>query len=468
MHNASGFSRHFKSSMICISPIVGKAQLLYHKDRCTLNFILEILKLGLNKLTLHLLRSLLTALGIIIGISAVIVMVAIGNGMKDKAIAQIKLLGVRNIIVRSVPPQVSDSANAGKKKLLSYGIEQLDRRRIAETVKGISQIAQLKRVGSNVQYKAKASNKAQVYGVSHQLKDATSIHIAQGRYLTLEDNQSLANVAVIGAQVAEKLFALENPIGKIISVQDRSNSQLFKVIGVIKPIGLAGGAGAALVGRDLNYDIHIPLSTAKSRFGDQSSSRSGGSIAEKVQLTELYITVDKTENVMPVSENIRQLMDMGHQLKKDIQIIVPQELIAQEIQKRKMFNILMVVVAGASLLVGGIGIMNIMLASVTERIREIGIRRALGARRLDIILQFLIETTLLSILGGLIGLVLGVGTVWIIAWYGIAQDTIGVPKVQETSVWVSLLAATSVGIIFGVYPAIKAAYQDPITALRHD
>ena len=433
-----------------------------------LSFIFETLRLGFNNLMLHFLRSMLTALGIIIGISAVIVMVAIGNGMKAKALAQIELLGVKNIILRSVPPQVVDSASSGRQRLLSYGILHSDRRRIEETVRGLSQVAQLKRVGKVVQFNERATNNGQLFGVSPSLKNATSIHIDYGRYLTEEDDEEMANVAVIGSMVANQLFPLDNPIGQVIRVVERDNAQRLTIVGVLKPIGLAGGAGAALVGRDLNFDIHIPVSAAKSRFGDIRIGSGGDSIAERVELSELYLTVDKTEDVLDVAANVKQLMDYNHSLKQDIQIIVPQELLAQEAQKREMFNTLMITVAGASLLVGGIGIMNIMLASVTERTREIGVRRALGARRKDIIFQFLVETTLLSILGGLVGLVLGVGMVWLLAFAEVASETIGVPTVEPLSVWVSMAVAMGVGIIFGLYPAVKAAYQDPITALRHD
>jgi putative ABC transport system permease protein len=431
-----------------------------------LNFLLETLRLGLANLSLHKLRSLLTALGIIFGVGAVITMVAIGEGNKRRALADITRLGVNNIIVRSVKPPESTSTAQGNNRVLSYGIKRLDLRRIEASVLGLSRIVPLKQIGT-VATNSHLRATVAAFGTTPQLRDVMSLQIERGRYITTEDDHRLDNVAVIGAEVAQRLFALEDPLGADLRIE----RQVFRVVGVLRRVGLAGGAGAALVGRDLNLDIHVPIATAEARFGDTNFKLSGGTAEiTQVELSEVYLQAAQPQSVRSVAEQVQRIIDQTHATSGDVSLVVPLELLDQRERQEKMFNTLMAAIASISLLVGGIGIMNIMLASVTERTREIGIRRALGATRFHIVAQFLVETTVLSGLGGILGVTLGVLSVAALSFAFEARwlTAIENPQVTPWSVVVSLLVATGVGIGFGLYPAVQAARQDPIQALRHD
>jgi putative ABC transport system permease protein len=432
-----------------------------------MNFLLETLRLGLSNLLLHKLRSLLTALGIIFGVAAVITMVAIGEGSKIKVLADIRQLGARNIIIQSVKPPESASAEA-REGLMSYGILRSDRRRIETTVGPIENIVALKHVGAHVTEGFNNVPAASVFGTTHDLKKVASLVIDRGRYLSDADHQQLTNVAVIGAEVAKQLFPLKDPLGATFKVDE----QVFKVVGVLHEIGLSAGRGSALVGRNINYDVHIPMATATARFGDQTIKRSSGNIeATKVELSELIIQVPHEKDVIHVARQIELLLETDHADQPDVTTIVPLELLKQAESAQQTFNYLMIAIASISLLVGGIGIMNIMLASVTERTREIGIRRALGATQKHIISQFLVETTVLSGVGGIIGVGLGLGTtiafVLLQSWASWFEQ-MARPQLTGWSIIVSFIVATTVGIVFGLYPAIQASRQDPIVALRHD
>lgn len=432
-----------------------------------MTFLIETLILGLVNLSLHKSRSLLTALGIIFGVAAVITMVAIGEGNKQKALADISELGARNVIVRSVKP-ASDS-NAGgsssRQVLVNYGIRRKDIRRIKETIHGIERIVSLKRVGTRVTL-GKYKVAAEVFGTTSELAEVTKLRLARGRYLTDADQIMVTNnVAVLGDAVASRLFPLHDPIGKIIHI-DR---QPFTVVGILRPVGLAAGAGTALVGRDLNFDIHIPMSAAMARFGDTRVNRGNGSFeATSVELSEVYIEIKNEKSVPVVAEQIRHLLDLSHKTKGDVTTIVPLELLIQAERTQKMFNVLMVAISSVSLLVGGIGIMNIMLATVTERTREIGIRRALGATRIHIAYQFLVETTVLSCIGGIVGIALGLAAIAALVYANHYFPALEKPRLVPVSIAVSFVVATTVGVVFGLYPAVQASRQDPIVALRHD
>jgi len=423
-------------------------------------FFLETLRLGLTNLWLHKLRSLLTALGIIFGVAAVIAMVAIGEGNKQKALADIRQLGVTNIILRSVQPPQGESMAEGSERLTQYGLKRLDLRRVEQTVGPVEQIVPLKQVGSQV-YRGVKQVPAAVFGTTPELRAVMSLRLARPdrhRYLTSEDMSAAENVAVIGAAVAERLFPLEDPLGKRFMI----DSQPFEVVGVLRRVGLAGGAGGALVGRDLNFDIHIPLPSAISRFGDVRRDSGGGGMASAVEISELVVKVPSEEDVPYVAGQLERVIDIEHAEEQDVTVIVPLELLMQAERTQAMFNALMIAIASISLLVGGIGIMNIMLASVTERTREIGIRRAVGAKRMQIISQFLVETITLSLVGGLIGIGIGLLIPALIERFA-DMPTVVTPW----SIFLSLGISVLIGVVFGLYPAHRAANLDPIEALRH-
>lgn len=416
---------------------------------------------------LHKLRSLLTALGIIIGVSAVVAMAAYGQGTRQAALQSILELGASNLIVRSVrppAPQSMDAVGGARRMALAYGITWQDLRRIEQTVGSIRSIVPLKQVGSQV-FQGVYTAPAAVFGTTPQLVAVTSLKVARGRYLSELDARRMEPVAVIGDAVARRLFPLQDPVGSTLRIDGHS----FTVIGVLRPVGLAGGAGTALVGRDLNFDVHIPIVVATSVFGDQRMIRGTGSFERtQVELTELILTTADAEQVVPVADRVRRVLDQAHAEGQDVTMIVPMELLVQAERTQFIFTVLIVFIAALSLLVGGIGIMNIMLASVTERTREIGIRRALGATRRHIVWQFLVETTVLSGAGGVIGVALGAAMV--VGLWGVSQylPQFPPPVFSATHTVVAFCVAVLTGIVFGLYPAIKAAWQDPIVALRHD
>ncbi len=442
-----------------------------------MSFLFEIIRLGLRNLWLHKLRSTLTSLGIILGVAAVIIMVSIGEGRKRAALREIEALGATNIIVRSTRPPESGSLSGSERSFIaSFGILRQDYRRLEENIGDDARLVPLKAVGAEIVNESRRML-SQAFGTTPQLKEVANLIVDRGRYLTDEDLVKRSPICVIGSEVADKLYKLSDPIGQTLQI----DQTIFRIVGVLKPVGLAGGTGSALVGRDLNLDVHIPLTTAKLQFGDEVLRRSSGSMsAERVELSEVYVSANSTDIVLNTADRVRRIMEVGHDKMNDIQLIVPWELLEKAKRDTMVMNIMLTAIAAISLLVGGIGIMNIMLASVTERTREIGIRRALGATRRHILAQFLVETGTLSGIGGVVGIALGVGASigiekllpWLLNTRLIRPyfDTSISFETQVTlwSIVLSFVVAAGVGLAFGIYPAVIASRQDPIVALRHD
>lgn len=435
-----------------------------------MGFLLETMRLGLTNLRLHMLRSFLTALGIILGIAAVILMMAIAEGAKVQALEQLEILGARNVILRSVQPPEDASMLGGQNSNTSwinaYGLTRRDHYRLRETFNGVADyIVPMKLVGSTISHDTRQLG-SQTYGTTPDLPHCANFNVARGRYLTEADIEEMSSVCVIGHMVARQLFPLSDPVGKTIRVDSKS----FRVVGVLAPIGLAGGAGSALVGRDLNRDVHIPMTTAEGSFGDLIMKRSSGSRENTaIELSEVYVSFGHVENVVPGSKVAERVIEIGQTRpdRDDVEVIVPYELIENAKRMARTWSNVMLAIAAIALVVGGTGIMNIMLASVTERTREIGIRRALGATRHHIISQFLVETGVLSLMGGVIGI--GVGTGCAMALREFETTARLFPTmITGWSILVSFAVACGVGIIFGMYPANVAAQMDPIVALRHD
>ncbi|MBL0871676.1 MAG: ABC transporter permease [Phycisphaerales bacterium] len=442
-----------------------------------MTFLLEIVKLGLSNLRRHALRSLLTALGIIFGVAAVITNAAIGEGSKREALAQIEALGAKNIIIRSTKPPESASGNNQRRSWTTrYGLTRMDLAVLKEEFEGAEAIVPLKAVGGQV-LRENLRRTSQAFGTTPDLKRAANLRVARGRYLTEEDLSENALVCVVGHEVARLMFPFDDPLGETIGI----DSKRLRIVGVLEPVGIAGGAGGSLVGRDLNMDVHLPITTANEVFGDSVFRATSGSMSsESVQVSEVYVVAPTRDEVMQYAQLVTRVMESRRPGLTDVTIIVPYELLEGAKKAALTWNLVLTFIAGISLLVGGIGIMNIMLASVTERTREIGIRRALGATRKHIVWQFLVETGVLSALGGLCGVLSGVTLALALGW--LVPRLHELPLVGESfkadaklptaltpwSIMVAFIVAALTGLLFGLYPAVRASKQDPIVALRHD
>lgn len=442
-----------------------------------MGFLLEIIWLGISNLRLHLLRSVLTALGIVFGVLAVIVMSSLGEGSKQAALAQIERLGARNIIVRSQkPPESQSQQGAQQRSFVSrFGVTRADFEVIRENFPDADAIVPLKEVGGQI-LRGDKRVQSQAYGTTPDLLNVANLTMERGRYLVQSDMERRTFVCVIGAQIAKTLFPLEDPLGQTL----RIDAKPFVVVGVLSPVGLAGGAGAALIGRDLNLDVHVPMTAAREAFGDLVVRGSSGSFqANETQVNEIYLTSPSRDRVIVDADRLRLILKSRHPGLTDVSLIVPFELLENARRTALTYSLVFGLIAGIALLVGGIGIMNIMLASVTERTREIGIRRALGATRAHVQWQFLVETGVLSAIAGLAGVGLGVGASLLIGWgwpklaasgwFGFISRDASLPtQLTLGSIVLSFTVALVTGLVFGVYPARRAAAQDPIVALRHD
>jgi putative ABC transport system permease protein len=432
--------------------------------------------LGLKSLLLHKLRSGLAILGILIGVTAVIWLVAMGEGVSYQAQQQIKELGATNIIIRSIKPTEGSSGTGGS-MFFQYGLLREDYDRIVANVPTIVQAVPLREIHKDARYLDRKCD-VRLVGCTPQYPAMNNLHMAAGRFLSDGDMKRFENFCVIGDTTAETLFPYEDPIGKKIQIE----SDFYVVVGRTSNRAASGSIGGSFSGQDYNQDIYIPLTTLRVRIGDKVfTSRSGSQEGEIVELSQITVTVGDISQVDETADIIKVLLEQYHK-NQDYSIIVPKELLRQAEVMQMMFNLLLVLISGIALLVGGIGIMNIMLATVTERTREIGIRRALGAKQRDIVYQFLTETIVLSATGGLLGVLLGFLCKPAIIT---ARDLAGKllpemmnslppnirqlePRIAVWSIVVAFLISVGVGVVFGLYPARRAALMDPIEALRHE
>jgi putative ABC transport system permease protein len=303
-----------------------------------------------------------------------------------------------------------------------------------------------------------------VIGVTPEFFLTVNTEAASGRQLTAVDERELNNVCVIGDEIRRQLFGHVDPLGETLMVERQEGTRAYQVVGVLKRIATAGSPRRGVEERDINAEIYIPYAAATTLYGDTTARRTSG-MRElfRIELTGLYVTADELEHVIPISEMVARILQHNHET-LDYEIRVPLRSLQLAERKKRNSQLLLGFIAGISLVVGGIGIMNIMLATVTERTREIGIRRALGARQRHITVQFLIETVVLSTTGGLVGVLLGyTGSYFITRW----ADW-GDARVQPWAVIISFCLSVLVGIGFGLWPALKAARLDPIEALRHE
>jgi putative ABC transport system permease protein len=424
-------------------------------------------KVGVKNLLLHKLRSLLTVLGVILGVGSVISMLAVGEGSKKEALERIRQLGANNVIVRSVKPTESSSSGgrrrnseSSQREVLEYGLTYDDLRRFEATLPTISLAVPVSLLTTEASNRHRRMPNARVLGTTPEFLSIKNLSVEQGRFITEVDLYKTWNIAVLAAGAAERLFSFEDPIGKSILI----GPDVYRVVGVLADQATGTATPGGVGQKNYNRDIYIPLSCSQRRFGDLQEIRSTGSRSfESTELHEITLSVVDSERVSQTASMVRSLLERAHPKGNDYEIQVPLELLAQAEEEKRIWNIVLGCIAGISLLVGGIGIMNIMLASVTERTREIGIRRALGAKRFDITLQFLIETVLLSSVGGVLGVLFGILVPLLVTYYANLET--------EVSLWSVFLAfgiSVGIGIIFGIYPARRAAMMDPIEALRHE
>jgi putative ABC transport system permease protein len=424
--------------------------------------LLNTVKLGVKSLLLHKLRSGLTMLGMIFGVCSVIAMLAIGEGASHEAQERIKRLGSTNIIINSVkPPESQDTNNtSGQSFGIEYGLTYDDASRLQFTIPNVANVLPMRIIRDNVRFN-RNQEPCQVIGTLPAYTAMQKIDLVAGRFLSTTDNTHHRNVCVITSGLAARLFPYQSPLDSTIRVQD----VYYQVVGIINETGTAEQRpqNAEKEGEPLDNNVYIPLATAKTRFGETLIRRNAGSFsAETVELHQIIVKMESTESVIAAEQQIRALLKRFHN-QNDFELIVPLQLLREAEATKRMFNIVLGSIAAISLLVGGIGIMNIMLATVTERTREIGVRRALGAKKKDIVVQFLIETVVLSIGGGLIGVILGVMVPLLVS---LSTDMVTI--ITPWSVGLAFGISGLTGVAFGIYPASQAAELDPIEALRHE
>ncbi len=413
--------------------------------------------LGIENLLLHKLRSVLTMLGVVFGVGSVVAMLSVGEGASQEAMDQIRKLGSTNIILTSVKPVDEDDRTAPRSfmSMSMYGLTYDDYERLRVSYPAVRQIAPVKLLRKESRLGSR-SMELRVVGTSDAWFDLVQRELIAGRRLRASDEDQFNPVAVLTEFGARRLLATQSTIGQRV----RIGGQAFEIVGIIK--SESGQAGEMQV-PDRDVDVYIPLRIARDYFGDTTTRIQAGSMSrERVELHQIIAQIDEMGNVEPTAAAIEQMLQRFHR-RKSYEISVPLSLLRQAEATQRTFNIVLGSIAGISLLVGGIGIMNIMLASVTERTREIGIRRAIGAKRGQIITQFLIETIVLSTIGGLVGIALGVLTPMLITYFS------GMPTVlTPLSIVLPMVISFVVGIVFGLYPAANAARVDPIIALRHE
>jgi len=425
------------------------------------------LKLGLKSLWMHRLRSILTTLGVIFGVSSVIAMLAIGEGASRDAQEKIAQLGSRNIIIKTVSPPEDKSSLGQQQRLKEYGLTYDDAERFRGAIPGVRVLVPNRLVSEQVQYRNRRIS-IEVVGTVPWHPEISPTQIVYGRFLSSVDTHYKQAVCVIGDYVRKELFLFDNPLGQDI----RISGDYYRVVGVVNEQtgsdnapslagnsnAQSGGEGGANLGR-----IYLPLTTVRNRFGDLNIQiSSSGPKLERVELQEIIVQVQEIDRVLPTRRSIQTLLSRFHK-KNDYEIIVPLELMRQAKEVQRIFTVVLGSIAAISLLVGGIGIMNIMMATVSERTREIGIRRALGAKKRDIIIQFLSETLMLTLCGGILGIGLGMFVPLLVTHFSQMRTVI-----TTGSLILAFGISAAVGIAFGMYPAYRAANMDPIESLRHE
>jgi len=433
-------------------------------NRVFINLYLAIEGIIANKL-----RAFLTALGIIFGVAAVVAMLAIGFGAQQSIMEQMKLIGANTIFITSLTEEDTEgeeSSNSGNNdKEWSPGLTMND----LEAIKYIAPTIELS--GGEIELKELIiangkQGKSTVLGIEPSFFELNSLELGSGKNFTKEHLTNGTAVCIVGKSIQAKYFQGEDATGKKLKV----GNNWLTVIGVIKR-RIANQENLEKLGlKDYNSHVYIPIQTALIRFNDRARVESKD-ISRRFQnfngshnyhqLDRIVLQIDKTKNLQGTAEIVGRYLNRKHQSIKDYEIKIPELLIQQQQKTQKTFNMVLAAIAGISLLVGGIGIMNIMLATVLERVKEIGLRRAIGAHKKDITLQFLFEALFICFIGGIIGVILGILSARIIA------NSADIPTVISWwSILLSFGVAFIVGLVFGLLPAKRAAEYDPIVALR--
>lgn len=438
--------------------------------------ILANFDIALEAVLANKLRSLLTGLGIIFGVAAVIAMMAIGSGAQEEILEQIKLVGVNNIVITPIIEQEESEleegeSDAGNEKNLSTGLTLQDARSIEKIINGVESISPEIIIETHIIKNARRRS-AKLVGVDNSYFDIAGFELHEGKFFNQIHIDYGKPVCIIGKSIKSKFFSQENPIGKKIKM----GNHWLKVIGVLEERHISKKSISNLGIRDYNMDVYTPIKTVLIRYENRGLvteaaiklfNRSNPEEREKSsnyhQLDRLVIQVGETDQLNGVAQVIAKILKRKHKNHIDYEITIPELLLKQQQRTKSIFNFVLGAIAGISLLVGGIGIMNIMLASVLERIKEIGLRMSIGAKKADIAYQFLLEAVMISVSGGLVGVILG------------SAIAIGLAKLAEIptilsiySIILSFGVAVSIGVIFGYAPAKRAAEQDPITSLRYE
>ena len=431
-------------------------------------------------------RTFLTALGIIFGVAAVITMLAIGKGAEQEILSQLELVGVNNIVVTPIPDEANEREFGEEKEggatetiKFSKGLDLLDVASIQTIVPTVKEISPEIIMETYMINKGRQSP-VKLIGITNSFFGTSNVNIGRGENFTEVQNINALPVCIIGEKVEKKLFTGESAIGKHIKVKD----VWLKVIGIIEEKLISETAQENLGIRDLNQDIYIPIKTFLVRYKDRKiindepidfgsgmiviSGNNNGPKKRQArgnyhQIDRLTVQVNSSNELKATAEVISRMLQRKHNGLLDFEIAIPINLLKQQQKTKQIFNIVLSIIAGISLLIGGIGIMNIMLASILERTKEIGIMKAIGATRQDIILQFLSESILISLSGGVIGCLLGIFASYIL------ELATGIQTIVSMgSILLSFLVATFIGLAFGVLPAKSAANKNPMEAIRNE
>ena len=420
--------------------------------------LVEMILLGVRNLLGYKLRTFLTMLGIIIGVAAVIAMLAFGEGAQAEILAQYGRLGIRNVIVNAVKPPEGNTVQTSGSWIYSYGLTFKDEMQIRRTVPGVDRVFPV-HTKKDVAWVGSRKAPVSLLGVRPGHLEFLHYRLAVGRPLSAADEIRRRRVAIIRAGLAREL----GYFGDLLDLEIRIGDDYYRVVGVLGDLEFATPAQKALGLDQKSFEVYAPYETIVERLGTTNFQRSSGSFeATNVELNQIIAEAVDESRVLATARMIRRILERFHE-QPDYEIVVPLELLAQKQAAQRTFNLILILIASISLLVGGIGIANIMLATITERTREIGVRRALGAKRRAIVSQFLTETVAIAAIGGLIGVALGIGLVLIVAPYA------GWPAiVTPGSVFLSFGISVGVGVLFGIFPAMRAARMDPIQALRYE